>query len=74
MLVLSRKEGERVMIGDDMTVTVLEIRGDRIKLGFDCPLDIPVHREEVRRRLLDSPPIEPRSAGFDESPYYAEFA
>ncbi len=74
MLVLSRKKGERVMIGDDVTVTVLEIRGDRIKLGFGCPTEIPVHREEVWRRLLESPPIEPRSAALDESPYYAEFA
>lgn len=74
MLVLSRKEGERVVIGDNITIMVLEIRGDRIKLGVSCPPEIPVHREEVQRRLLASPPTKPKRAALNESPYYAEFA
>ena len=51
MLVLSRKKDERIMIGDNVEVTVIEIRGDRVKLGFTGPQEIPIHREEVFRRL-----------------------
>jgi carbon storage regulator len=47
MLVLSRKRGEGVMIGQDVEVVVLEIRGDRVKLGFQGPADVPIHREEI---------------------------
>lgn len=47
MLVLSRKKGEAVRIGDDVTVTVVEIRGDKVRLGFAAPSEVPVHREEV---------------------------
>lgn len=51
MLVLSRKKDERIMIGDDITIMVIEIRGDRVRLGIDCPRGIPVHREEVLERI-----------------------
>lgn len=51
MLVLSRKKDERIMIGDNVEVTVIEIRGDRVKLGFVGPQEIPIHREEVFHRL-----------------------
>ena len=52
MLVLSRKCGEKIVIpGLDITLTVLEIRGDRIRLGITAPLGIPVHREEVWQRI-----------------------
>jgi carbon storage regulator len=51
MLVLSRKEGQRVVIGKDVYVTVLQVRGDRVKLGFECPIQVPVHREEVAKRI-----------------------
>jgi carbon storage regulator len=47
MLVLSRKRGETTVIGEDITVTVLEIRGNRVKLGFTGPADVPIHREEI---------------------------
>lgn len=47
MLVLSRKIGERVLIGQDIYVKVIEIRGDRVKLGFEAPDEVPVHREEL---------------------------
>lgn len=74
MLILSRKEGERVMIGENITVTVLKVRGDRITLGFGCPAEVPVHREEVRRRIIESSERRPENQRRDESPYYAEFA
>lgn len=51
MLVLSRKKNERIMIGDAIEVTIVEIRGDRVKLGFVGPQEVPIHREEVFRRI-----------------------
>ena len=51
MLVLSRKCGQRVRIGQTIEVTVLESRNGRVKLGFTGPPEIPIHREEVCRRL-----------------------
>ncbi len=47
MLVLSRKKNEKIVIGDDVVVTVLEIRGDQIQLGISAPREIPIHRMEV---------------------------
>ena len=47
MLVLSRRVGESVVIGNDVVVTVLEVRGDIIRLGVDAPREVPVHRSEV---------------------------
>lgn len=47
MLVLSRKKGESIQIGEDITITVVEIRGDKIRLGVEASRDVPVHRQEV---------------------------
>ncbi len=47
MLVLSRKKDQRVMIGDNTVVTIVEIRGDRVRLGIEAPQETAVHREEV---------------------------
>lgn len=47
MLVLSRKRDESILIGDDIVVTLVEIRGDKVRLGIDAPKDVPVHRREV---------------------------
>jgi carbon storage regulator len=47
MLVLSRKKDEVIVIGDDIIITIVEIRGDKVRLGFEAPKDIPVHRKEV---------------------------
>jgi len=47
MLVLSRKDDESIMIGDDIVITVIEIRGDKVRLGINAPIEIPVHRQEV---------------------------
>jgi carbon storage regulator len=54
MLVLTRRAGESVMIGDDVVITVLEARGDVIRLGIQAPRDVQVHREEVYRELQDA--------------------
>jgi carbon storage regulator len=51
VLVLSRRAGESVVIADDVVVTVLEVRGDVIRLGIDAPRHVRVHREEVYREV-----------------------
>ena len=51
MLVLTRRAGESVVIGDDIVITVLEARGDVIRLGINAPRDVQVHREEVYKEL-----------------------
>lgn len=52
MLVLSRRANESLMIGDDVVVTVLEVRGDQVRLGIKAPRSVPVHREEVYADLI----------------------
>jgi carbon storage regulator len=47
MLVLSRRKDESIVIGDDIHITVVEIRDDKVRLGVECPADISVHRREV---------------------------
>lgn len=47
MLVLSRKKGEKIVVGTNIEVTIVEIRGDKVRLGIVAPKDVPVHREEV---------------------------
>ena len=47
MLVLTRKRGESIIINDDIKITLIEIRGDKVRLGVEAPKEIPVHREEV---------------------------
>lgn len=54
MLVLSRQRDETICIGNSVTVTVVDIRGDKVRLGVNAPRTIPVHREEVAARL---PPV-----------------
>lgn len=57
MLVLSRKKDEKIIIGDQITLMVIDIRGDKVRLGIDAPKDVAVHRQEVYeaiRREADS--------------------
>ena len=51
MLVLSRKEGERIMIDSRIQVTILAVRGNRVRLGVIAPEEVAIHREEVFRRV-----------------------
>jgi len=51
MLILSRQRDERIMIGDDIVITVVDIRGDKVRLGIDAPPQIPIHREEVYQAI-----------------------
>ncbi|HUG19071.1 MAG TPA: carbon storage regulator CsrA [Planctomycetaceae bacterium] len=47
MLVLSRKKNEQIIVGDSIVITVVEVRGDRVRLGIEAPQEIPIHRNEV---------------------------
>jgi carbon storage regulator len=51
MLVLSRRVGESIVVGDDVTVTVLEVRGDVVRIGIDAPRSVRVHRAELLREI-----------------------
>lgn len=47
MLVLSRQRDESIIIGDNVVVTIVDVRGDKVRLGIEAPIEIPVHRQEV---------------------------
>ncbi len=66
MLVLSRQRDESIMIGDNIVITVVDIRGDKVRLGISAPTEIPVHRQEVyeaiQRENLRASQIDPKDA------------
>ncbi len=53
MLILTRRADESLMIGDDIKITVLGIKGNQVRIGIDAPKDVPVHREEIYQRIKD---------------------
>ena len=52
MLILTRRVGEKLVIGEKVTVTILSVKGKQIRIGIDAPHDISVHREEIFQRVL----------------------
>ena len=54
MLVLSRKKNESIVINNDITIVVVEIRGDKVRLGVEAPKEVPVHRQEVYEAIRRS--------------------
>jgi carbon storage regulator len=62
MLVVTRKPGERLLIGEAVEISVLEIRGDQVRLGVSAPRDVPIHREELLERIRRE---NRRAAGLD---------
>ncbi len=51
MLILTRRMGEALMVGDDVTVTILDVKGNQVRIGIDAPKDVAVHREEIYQRI-----------------------
>lgn len=66
MLVLSRQRDESIIIGDNIVITVVDIRGDKVRLGIQAPTEIPVHRQEVyeaiQRENMRAAGLDPESA------------
>lgn len=54
MLILTRKTGESLLVGDDVEITVLSVRGSQVKLGVNAPKDITVHRQEIYQKIKDT--------------------
>ncbi len=63
MLVLSRKKNESIIINDHITLTVVEIRGDKVRLGIDAPKDVTVHRREVYEAIQAQAQAHAQDAG-----------
>lgn len=55
MLILTRKVNESLIVGDNITITVLGVKGNQVRIGVDAPKDVAVHREEIYQRISDKP-------------------
>jgi carbon storage regulator len=67
MLILTRRVGESVMIGKDVTVTVLGVKGNQVRIGINAPKDVSVHREEIFQRIQGEQGGQADSAAPDDS-------
>ncbi len=63
MLILTRRVGESLMVGDDITVTVLGVKGNQVRIGVNAPRDVAVHREEIYERIHEDD--KPKAAKTD---------
>ena len=72
MLILTRRVGETVMIGDEVTVTVLGVKGNQVRVGINAPKNVAVHREEIFERIKREQQGEGEPSGESQSP--TEFA
>lgn len=59
MLILTRRVGETLMVGDDVTVTVLGVKGNQVRIGVNAPKEVAVHREEIYQRIQKKKDQEP---------------
>ena len=67
MLILTRRVGETVMIGTDVTVTVLGVKGNQVRVGINAPKEVPVHREEIFERIKKEQEAKAAQAGQAQS-------
>ena len=68
MLVLSRKKDESIVINNDITIVVVEIRGDKVRLGVEAPKEVPVHRREVFEAIARGETVDAASSEVSGSP------
>ncbi len=61
MLILTRRVGETLVVGDDVTVTVLGVKGNQVRLGVNAPKDVSVHREEIYQRIQQEKQMQSES-------------
>ena len=66
MLILTRRVGETLMVGDEITVTVLGVKGNQVRIGVNAPRDVAVHREEIYNRIQDGDQASPKPEQDDE--------
>ena len=63
MLILTRRIGETLIIGDDVKITVLGVKGNQVRIGVDAPKDVAVHREEIYERIQKEKNVDPDNIG-----------
>jgi carbon storage regulator len=71
MLILTRRVGETVMIGNDVTVTILGVKGNQVRVGINAPKNVAVHREEIYERIKREQQGDPQGEHNNESAEYA---
>ena len=74
MLILTRRVGETVMIGNDVTVTILGVKGNQVRVGINAPKNVAVHREEIYERIKREQQGEGDSEGESQDTEPADFA
>jgi len=68
VLILSRRTDESIVIGDEVTITILSVKGKQVRIGITAPPDVSVHREEIYQRIQSGDPVEEQStSGQDDT-------
>ena len=65
MLALTRKKGEALMVNNNVEITILEVRGDQVKIGIEAPKDVPIYRKEVYLQIQEANTMATETAGIE---------